>query len=361
MHTIVFRPTNNCNMRCRYCYDDDNHGKDNRKSASSLLLENEQFLIKGIKELAKGTESPLLVFHGGEPLYLELSALNKFCYDLKKEIPSIRFSLQTNGTLINKDTIDFFKEYQIYPGISLDGPTEAGNCDRVFENGQAAFHTIMDKLAFLQQSGIPFGILVSAGKHLIDHEEELYRFVSDNHITCNIHAVFETNKNDNIMSPKEYISFWSTLFDYWFDDISGNVETKQFPTFADILLQMLKRDILPRGCLFRDDCMKNFIALDVFGNLYMCNRLYGIEQYKYGNIRELNLDSLTKKIIGIMEKRNYAIQKKCSNCKYYQMCHGGCPAVCYYAGDFNQISVSHCEIIQGVLGHVNRRISEGVE
>ena len=361
MHTIIFRPTNNCNMRCRYCYDGNNHGNNNRKSASELLLENKQFLIKGIKELTKETESPLLVFHGGEPLYIELNALKMLCEDLKKEVPNMRFSLQTNGTLINKDTIEFFKEYQIYPGISLDGPTEAGNCDRVFENGKAAFQTIMEKLALLQQSGIPFGILVSAGKHLIGHEEELYRFVANNHIYCNIHSLFETNKNDNVMSPEEYITFWSNLFDYWFDDPSENVETKQFPNFSEILLQLLKPDILPRGCLFRNDCMKNFVAMDVFGDLYMCNRLYGVEQYKYGNVRELDINSLNKKINCIMEKRNTAIEKKCLDCKYYHVCHGGCPAVCYYAGDFNQISASHCEIIRGVFDHVNRRISEVAE
>ena len=104
--------------------------------------------------------------------------------------------------------------------------------------------------------------------------------------------------------------------------------------------------------------MKNFVAMDVFGDLYMCNRLYGVEQYKYGNVRELDINSLNKKINGIMEKRNTAIEKKCLDCKYYHVCHGGCPAVCYYAGDFNQISASHCEIIQGVFDHVNRRISE---
>ena len=66
-----------------------------------------------------------ILWHAGEPLTLPTSYYYQACDIIHNEAPSdidLRFSIQTNGTLIDDDWCDFFQAHDIQVGLSLDGP-----------------------------------------------------------------------------------------------------------------------------------------------------------------------------------------------------------------------------------------------
>ena len=177
MNTVIFPPTNDCNLECRYCYDINNHDydvKNIRGNATKRLVENQDMLLKGIRFLHEGEEKKIVLFHGGEPLVIYPDALSKFC-DLLGE-DDVRFQIQTNGTLIDSRVIELFKKHHFHVGISLDGCNEQQNSYRVFKNGRSSFPVVLDKIKMLQDNDIGFGLVISLSKKHVGREQELYDF-----------------------------------------------------------------------------------------------------------------------------------------------------------------------------------------
>ena len=357
MQTIVLRTANECNLRCRYCYDSKNHKNSLsqiRKNASDLFAKNSNQLIKDIRLLTKNSASPVIIFHGGEPLLVDCDILDKFC----KELEGFRFHIQTNATLIDKKTIDLFKKYNFHVGISLDGADKKQNSDRIFLNGKSSFDTVIKKIHIMKQENIKFGIVMSINKNHIGAENKIYEFLSKEKLQCNIRPVFasDNSKLSNIMSVKEYIDFWCRLFDIWFEDEKEKVGSWQVHEFVQEICKVKIISFREKSCECSQNCFENFISLDIDGNLYSCNRLYGINEFYYGNIRKDNIETINDKIKELTQNRIEAIEKKCGKCSFYTYCYGGCPAEAYDSfGDINGIS-QFCLIRQAINKHVKYKI-----
>ena len=113
-----------CNLDCQYCYYLDKAeiygGREPRMS--------EAMLEKVIKEYIDANEVPEVTFnwHGGEPLVIGLDFYRKAIEFEKKHAGNkvIHNTIQTNGTLINREWAKFFRENDFLVGISLDGPKD---------------------------------------------------------------------------------------------------------------------------------------------------------------------------------------------------------------------------------------------
>ena len=332
MKNIIFRPTNNCNLACKYCYDKNNHEVCDklRDNATNKFLENENLLVDGINKLFENEKQPKLIFHGGEPLLVRSEVLSDFCKKLNYN-NNINYSIQTNGTLIDKDTIKLFNNYKFNVGISLDGCNEKQNNARVYINNRNTFNTVMKKIKLLKENNIRTGLVMSVSKNHISQEKELYDFIANNNIHCNIRPVFNATGDfeKSILTDKEYIDFFNNLFDIWFDDKEKRVGTRQIHELYDALKEELDINYKPPLCNKSKDCFKSFISLDVEGELHSCNRLYGVEKFHYGNINNMTIEEIQNCINILCKEREKTINNKCSNCERLDKCYGGCVAEGY--------------------------------
>jgi uncharacterized protein len=116
--TVIMKPTNQCNLRCKYCYHADN-GYDKEKMT-------DQVLEKAIAVTAPFFKRVEYNWHGGEPLIMGLDFYERVLYYQKKyrQGPEhhIINTMQTNGTLITQETAEFIKKYGFGIGLSFDGP-----------------------------------------------------------------------------------------------------------------------------------------------------------------------------------------------------------------------------------------------
>ena len=119
---VVAKPIGSqCNLDCAYCYY--SYKQTNR--ISDALLE------RFIEQYIAGQEEDPVVFnwHGGEPALLGLDFFRKVVELEKKYANGHRIDndFQTNGTLLNDDWCEFFKNNHFYVGLSIDGPKHLHN------------------------------------------------------------------------------------------------------------------------------------------------------------------------------------------------------------------------------------------
>ena len=122
---IFVKPTGSiCNLDCQYCYYLD---KEQLYPNGESFTMTKELLEEYISQHIEATKEDLIMFswHGGEPTLLGLDYFQKIIRFQEKYKPSnkkIINGIQTNGTLLDKETVGFFKENNFGIGISLDGP-----------------------------------------------------------------------------------------------------------------------------------------------------------------------------------------------------------------------------------------------
>jgi uncharacterized protein len=104
----------------------------------------------------------LLELHGGEPLLFGIRRMKQMLQTMVDVvgIDRIRFSIQTNGLLLNEEWVDLFSEYNISVGISIDGPTNQ-NKHRIDKKGQGTLDRLLKTINQLKSSrpNFRFGVL----------------------------------------------------------------------------------------------------------------------------------------------------------------------------------------------------------
>ncbi len=153
VQSITLQVTQQCNLRCKYCvysgtYDSRSHSS--QRMSYELAKKGVDFVI------AKSTAQKEIniAFYGGEPL-LEFSLIKKIVTYIKDTFPSkkISFSITTNGTLFNDEINSFLQENKFLILVSLDGPKEIHDQNRIFHiNGKGTFDTIIQNINHIKQN-----------------------------------------------------------------------------------------------------------------------------------------------------------------------------------------------------------------
>lgn len=139
--TYFVFPTNECNLRCKYCYATKNPTRmdeENRKQLLKFIFEIEEKRMPG-----RGIS---IQFFGGEPM-LMWDWMVRFIEDAEKlanEVLKrrIRFGMTTNGTLLTEERLKFMKAHNMYPLISVDGRKETHDKYRVTKDGKGSWDLI---------------------------------------------------------------------------------------------------------------------------------------------------------------------------------------------------------------------------
>ncbi|PGV62046.1 hypothetical protein COD94_18420 [Bacillus cereus] len=134
--TFIMKTAAICNLNCTYCYYF--NGVDTSYIGKQKIMDRSIIVQMVDKIISHVTEHNLknidITLHGGEPLLMKKD-LFKFAMDEIDRIDrvgtDVRRKIQTNGVLIDQDWLKMFSEYKVYLGISLDGPKEVNDQNRV--------------------------------------------------------------------------------------------------------------------------------------------------------------------------------------------------------------------------------------
>jgi len=321
---LLLKPSSfDCNLNCTYCF---------YKRVQNIYPEihprmNFTILEEIIKKYSK-VDMPnyIFIWQGGEPTLLGINFFKKVIELQLKYFRRGKFitnSLQTNGILINKDWCTFFKRYNFFIGISLDGPKEIHDFYRKKTNGEGTWDRVMNTIELLKKFNINFNILCVISKANVRKPRELFNFFKRYNLT-NLQFIpaferFDKNRKINFSpSPDEYAKFLCDIFDLWIKEDFNQIHIL---TFERILERYL--GIQYDFCPFGKNC-PNYLVIEYNGDIYPCD-FFVDKSYKLGNIKdEKNLMEflhLRNEKFGLLKQK---LDQECLKCHWLELCNGGC-------------------------------------
>lgn len=188
--------TNNCNLRCRYCFRDiEKAGRD--ETADGMLLRICQYIVNYCRE--QGMQSFSVQPWGGEPMLFphKIIWMQEFFRDQGFHP---RFIMETNGTLIDENAAAQLSARHIRIGISIDGPAYLHDAHRPLADGRGSFEKVMAGLAALEKAGYgECGIITVISRQNIGKAEEILTYFAKE---WKFHRVKLSLIKENTFSPE---------------------------------------------------------------------------------------------------------------------------------------------------------------
>lgn len=333
-----------CNLNCSYCFASQGkfHGEraimsyEVGKRALDFLVEN------------SGTRKNLEVdFFGGEPLmnWQVVKDLVKYARSIEKEKgKNFRFTLTTNGMLIDDDVIEFANKEMSNVVLSLDGRKEIHDRLRVDYQGNGSWEKIVPK----------FKKLVDArgGKNYYIRGTFTHAnpdFMNDINVMLDL-GFTELSLEPVVCKPDE---------PYALTDSDREIVKNQYELLAEKMLERDKQgkpftfyhymlDLTGGPCIYKriSGCGSGteYMAVTPWGDLYPCHQFVGDEKFLLGNI----YDGITAKSTQEdFRNCNVYARQECADCWAKLYCSGGCAANAYHAtGSVNGVYKEGCELFR---------------
>lgn len=323
----VFHLHNYCNLSCRYCYSVEEI-VDKHKMDVTLMK-------KAVDEFADfPTNSTTFEFHGGEPLMAH-NEIEQICeYALKKyQLRSkvIKFSIQTNGTLLSESIIKLLKKYNFSIRISIDGFKESHDKFRVTNAGKPTYDLIKDNIITLSNYCDDLSAVCVVHRENVQEMIKLYDAMNNLPVkTIRFLPMFKSGRATENMwvDGKTYFNNYIGLIKHILKlSDSGKKITPLINLILGELnsLMSFKRSYM---CM-RGQCGagKSMISLDVNGDIYPCEEMTGKEFFKLGSYYNTTIKDVLENgsnILTAIKNRNVYSIDECKKCPWRQLCHAGC-------------------------------------
>jgi uncharacterized protein len=187
-----FLVTSVCNYNCKYCTIESRFNEH-----SENIFMKQEIAYKGIKLLERNTKKVKIIFYGGEPL-LNFDIIRYTVNEARKTKLDTKFSIITNGSIINNEIIEFIKDNNISLSVSLDGNKETNDAVRVFADGKGTFDVVKNNLNKLRESNCKFGISCTISPANINNLQEIIDILKDYNIRSFGFNLLSENKNVKI-------------------------------------------------------------------------------------------------------------------------------------------------------------------
>jgi len=318
---FIVKVTHLCNMACSYCYDADKHSESQVMDAESLeeLIHWSYIYCKN-----EGITTAEFVWHGGEPTLAGVE-FYRSVVELQQEVfseISYKNGIQTNGTLLSDEFVDFIIEYDFKVSVSLDGPKTANSPWRVRKDGCDPFEEVEKTITVMKEKGISVGIGAVVHRGNYDKLIDTYNYFKKHDLNYNI--VFDFNEEletDYLMSVKESVL---DLFRHWCKDEN----TLKVRLLNSMLMSFIHQ--CNSECTFNISCCsgEELLVVNTNGDIYPCSIFVDDSRYLFGNIGSVSSYSDIQASIGYhtITKNKKENAQRCNQCTYYNLCYGGCMA-----------------------------------
>ncbi|MDR0903364.1 MAG: thioether cross-link-forming SCIFF peptide maturase [Ruminococcus sp.] len=333
-----------CNLRCEYCFaEGGDYGKGERRLMSfSTAKAAIDFLVSH----SYGRENLEVDFFGGEPL-LNWDVVKEtvaYARNLEKSCnKNFRFTITTNGILLDDEKIDFINTEMSNVVLSLDGRREVHDRMRVFEGGEGSFDAIIGKFKELvkRRGGKDYYVRGTFTKHNLDFADDVLAIYNEGFTQISVEPVIASSDSDYAITEKELPAVfkeYERLAKIIINNHRSDEPRLNFFHFSVDLWNgpcIVKR---MRGC----GCGNEYLAVSPDGNIYPCHQFSGVSKYLMGNIAK---NDFNFEIKNEFASANVMTKEQCSECwaKYY--CSGGCDANNFtYTGDIKTPVKLYCEL-----------------
>lgn len=321
---VYFILSENCNLSCKYCFLGNSIC---RETMPSMTRETaEKALLYYSKQIRLKPEwyshQKEFIFYGGEPL-INFDVL-KFIVNRTKEMQEngelpqkIKFSMVTNGLLLDDEKIEFLKNNNILTSISVDGLTSTDNSSRVDKNGKPIYDRLLKVLENVKRKKWNVGLSITLTPSTIrdaDHIFELLNVYGISDISFNV-----LHSTEDYPIPKDYYEKANEFI------INFYVKSRGKNIFEDRMMR--KIDSFANGKIYYSDCAATSgsqIVIIPDGRVGVCHGCLESKEYFSTDIFdekpiEENQTFMEWSQITPLNK------EECMDCEALGICGGGCP------------------------------------
>lgn len=323
---LCLHVAHDCNLKCNYCFASQGDFDGEKLLMSSAVGKKAlDFLVE-----KSGNRRNLEVdFFGGEPLMNMdvVKELVEYGEELeKKHDKNFRFTITTNGVLLNSENMEYLNEKMENVVLSLDGRKEVNDNMRPTISGAGSYDTIVPKfIEFVKLRGDKdYYIRGTFTSKNLDFSKDLMSFRDKGFESVSIEPVVTTPDQDYAILDEHLdtiLEEYEKLSRDYIDVKKGGNKFNFFHFMIDLNQGpcFIKRI---SGC----GAGVEYLAVTPEGDLYPCHQFVGDEDFLLGN-----LDTGIEKheIVDDFRQANVFTKDDCKSCwaKYY--CSGGCHANAY--------------------------------
>ena len=316
-----------CNLACRYCFAEEGeyHGRralmsfEVGKAALDFLIAN------------SGSRRNLEVdFFGGEPL-LNFDVVKRLvAYGREQEKlhdKKFRFTLTTNGVLLDDEVMEFANQEMANVVLSIDGRKEVHDKMRPFRKGAGSYELIVPKFQKLAESRDQdrYYVRGTFTHHNLDFSKDVLHLADLGFRQISVEPVVAQPEDDYALQEADVPKLLEEYDTLAAEMLKRHREGKDFNFFHFMI------DLEGGPCVAKrlSGCGSGteYLAVTPWGDFYPCHQFVGDEAFLMGNVT----DGLQNKQLQNQFKRcNVYAKEKCRECFARFYCSGGCAANSYH-------------------------------
>ncbi|MBQ0059991.1 MAG: thioether cross-link-forming SCIFF peptide maturase [Lachnospiraceae bacterium] len=333
-----------CNLACRYCFAEEGeyHG---RRALMSFEVGKKalDFLVA-----SSGARINLEVdFFGGEPL------MN---WDVVKQIVAygrsleethnkkFRFTITTNGVLLNDEIMEFCNKEMHNVVFSIDGRKDVHDYMRPFRGGQSSYDYIMPKIQKYalerQRLGLNYYVRGTFTRHNLDFAADVLHLADLGFEQISMEPVVAPLTEDYAIQPEDIPVILEQYDILAKEMLKRERENRGFNFFHFMI------DLTGGPCIYKrlTGCGSGteYLAITPWGDIYPCHQFVGMDDFLLG---DLDKGVVRKDIVTEFKCCNVYAKESCRNCFARFYCSGGCAANGFNAsGHINDVYEMGCEL-----------------
>ncbi len=329
--------TDDCNLSCSYC-----KVVPNVASHKIGVVDDESIraVVRYFFSNSNVNEPKTIHITGGEPT-VYFDKVRRIVAEVESECrinEKYMIVLGTNGTLISQDMAAFFKDHDVKCIVSIDGPEQVHNHQRIKNNGKGSWEDVDSGIRLLKNAGVEVSLSMVLGKHNIGSVEDI--------IGGLLSAYDPVGLGVNLMKPP------SLKKKYYQELVAPEVYAKKIydihkkyrsrGLFLELVFRKLQPFVYQRFRLH--DCgagTGSTINLDSRGRVGPCKSFLLMNRIALG-IKEL--DSLRESSFDLWGERSPLNHEECTMCHAVGICGNGCAYDSFVqTGDLTAIDNRNCQ------------------
>lgn len=338
--SMCLNVAHDCNLRCEYCFAQTGDFGGGR---CIMTPETGRRAIDFLIASSADRVNLELDFFGGEPLMAWDTVVETVSYARsveKQHGKSFRFTITTNGLLLDDEKIEYINREMSNCVLSLDGRREVTDRIRRTINGKSCYDLIVPKFQKLVESrgGKDYYVRATFTKYNLDFTDDVLHLRELGFEQLSAEPVVTDPEMPYAITRADLPRVFSE-YDRLCEVIAERTEKKfNFFHFMVDLDQgpcAIKR---LRGC----GCGNDYVAVTPEGDIFPCHQFVGIDRWKMGNLYDGSFDHDIKTTFA---KTHVYSKEGCRECWAKFFCSGGCNANSFiYEGDISKPHTLSCEM-----------------
>jgi len=323
---LCLHVSHDCNLRCKYCFASTG---DFGIKRSVMSAEVGKKAIDFVLKNSGNRRNIEIDFFGGEPLMNFDTVKEIVEYAVSKEEEygkKFRFTITTNGLLLDDDKIKYINEHMDNIVMSIDGRKSVNDRMRIRVDGSGCYDRILPifkKVAELRNQD-RYYVRGTFTRENIDFASDVLHLADEGFKQISVEPVVADKDSGLDLREEDLPSIFNEYEKLAYEYVKRDREKKGF-NFFHFMLDLSQGPCVAKrlkGC----GSGYEYVAVTPEGDIYPCHQFVGEEEFKMGSVfdEELSADIRKK-----FQNSNVYTKPECKECwaKFY--CSGGCAANAY--------------------------------